>query len=396
MMRAILLAPDKFKGSLSAREAAAALEKGLRTVFPAARFETAPIADGGEGTAALLCEALGGRWIAQVVQGPLGEPVAAGYAWIAGPPPYAVLEMSAASGLARTSRRAPCCATTYGTGELLADAMGRGAGKVIVGLGGSATTDGGAGMAEALGYRFLNGRGETLPGVTPRRFREIARIVKPQRPAFPEIVAACDVESPLLGPRGAARLFSPQKGAGASEVEALEEALAHLAAVVEHDLGVAPASRPGAGAAGGLGFGLMAFCGASIRPGFDLVAGALGLEAAIARADLVVTGEGSLDEQTLEGKGPARVAALARKAGKPVIALGGRVSAAPGLRALFDDVEPLDDPAQPPVPLAQSMAQAAHRLEAAAARIGKRLVSHRHAPGSQAAAPPAGRPGGLP
>jgi len=369
-MRTILLAPDKFKGSLSAPEAAA-LEKGLRRVFPAARFESLPIADGGEGTASLLCRALRGEWITRRVRGPLGDPVEAGYAWIGGPEPGAVLEMSAASGLALVSRRAPRRATTHGTGELLADAMGRGARRVIVGLGGSATTDGGAGMAEALGCRFLDARGNPLRGIAPERFGEIARLEWPRHPRFPGIIAACDVESPLLGPRGAARLFSPQKGAGPDEVEALEKALAHLAAVVKRCFGVNPADRPGAGAAGGLGFGLMAFCGASIRPGFDVVAEALGLEAAVARADLVVTGEGSLDEQTLEGKGPARVAALARRFGKPVIGLGGRIAAAPGLSACFDHLEPLADPALPPLTPADSMARAAELLEAAAERAGK-------------------------
>ena len=361
----IVIAPDKFKGCLTAYAAASALARGLARVWPEAGLQLCPIADGGEGTARTLCDALQGEWITCTVRDPLDRPVQAGYAWLPGEA-MAVIEMSEASGLALVApeERKPLLASTYGTGQLMADAIRRGARRLIVGIGGSATTDGGVGMARALGYRFLNARGEEIQRPAPENFLEIARIDTSQVGAFPEIIAACDVQNPLLGPRGTATVFAPQKGASPEDVASLERALAHLAAVLRHQF-PDHTETPGAGAAGGLGYGLLTFCGAAIRSGFELVAEILRLEEAIVGADLVVTGEGSLDGQTLEGKGPAGVAALARRCGKPVIAFGGRVAREPQLDALFDAVVPIADR---PMPLEEALASGETLLEQAAAR----------------------------
>jgi glycerate kinase len=375
----IVIAPDKFKGSLSASEAAAALARGFQRVWPDAEIALCPIADGGEGTAKAMCDALGGEWVTRPVRGPLGATVSAGYAWIpTAPVPSAVIEMSAASGLVLIppAERRAREANTFGTGELMRDAISRGAKRIIVGLGGSATTDGGIGMAAALGYEFLDGNGETMEQPTPCNLPTLERIESRNAIALPEIIAACDVQNPLLGPRGTANVFAPQKGADAEDVQFLEQASTHLATVAKRDLGNDFAETPGAGAAGGLGYGLLTFCNASIRPGFDLIAEIVNLEAAITDADLVITAEGSLDSQTLDGKGPAGVAALAKRHGKPVIAFGGRVANHPGLAEIFDAVLPIP---HGPMPLEEAITNAAMLLEEAAAkaaalcRVGERL-----------------------
>lgn len=306
----ILIASDKWKGTFTAPEACTAIQAGLRHVWPEAEMTNLPIADGGEGTADALYQACGGQWITVSVTGPLSEPVTAGYALL--PEGVAVMEMAAASGLALMGeRREPCHTTTRGTGELVLDAVRRGARKIILGLGGSATNDGGVGFGAALGWQF-----DQLPIAS--------QVVAP--PSIPrleevEILAACDVTNPLLGPRGCTRVFGPQKGVREEDFTQFEAALAGVAAYFPAEL----AETPGAGAAGGLGFGLLAFAGAKLVSGFGLVSDLLNLESRIAEADVVVTGEGSLDDQTLDGKGPHGVAELARKHGKPVIGLGGRV-----------------------------------------------------------------------
>jgi glycerate kinase len=210
-------------------------------------------------------------------------------------------------------------------------------------LGGSATNDGGFGLARALGFRFLDANGRELDGVVSGLVR-LARIEPPKTAPFPAIIAAADVRNPLLGPRGATRVFGPQKGADAARVALLEAALTRLAHVVARDLGTDFRDQPGAGAAGGLGFGLLSFCAASVRPGFDVVAEFIALEEAVRAADVVITGEGRLDAQTLEGKAPAGVARLARKFGKPVYAIAGAIEDSPGLRELFDGVATLVAP----------------------------------------------------
>jgi glycerate kinase len=371
----ILVAPDKFKGSISAPEAAAAIARGLRTALPDADIQTAPIADGGEGFAETLSAVLGGEWVATSAQDPLGRNVEARYAWVAGEA-LAIIDMSEASGLWRLqpAERDPLRATTYGTGQLIRHAIDRGARKILVGLGGSATTDGGIGMAEALGYEFLTGSGTVL-AATPEALPFLTRIAAKSIPAWPEIVAACDVQNPLLGPRGAAQIFGPQKGADAKTVAALDAALQHLAEVVTRDLGCDFRETPGAGAAGGIAFGLLSFCQAHICSGFDLVADVLRLEERIAASDLVITGEGRLDGQTLDGKGPAGVAALARRHRKPTLAFAGSIADLPAVDDIFTATCPIIDE---PVALEEAMRRGAEFLERAARRAGKMIALGSH------------------
>lgn len=330
-----LIAPDKFKGSLSAFDVAEQIAAGVRDVVPRTEIQIAPIADGGEGTAEVICAARGGEWISCEAHDPFGRAIAARYAWIE-ERAAAVMEMSEAAGMRRVRERDPLRANTFGVGEMIVHATRRGSREIIVGLGGSATNDGGFGMARALGFRFFGEQRELTGG--PEELLDLTRVVGPQM-RLPQVVAAVDVRNPLLGPRGATRVFGPQKGASPDQLELLERALANLADVVGHDLGCDFRDEPGAGAAGGLGFGLMSFCGAEICWGFDVVADAIGLQQQIAVADVVITGEGRLDSQTLEGKGPAGVAELARASNKPAYAIVGEAEAAPS--ALFERVLPL-------------------------------------------------------
>ncbi len=347
----ILVASDKWKGSLSAPAACAAMRLGLRHLWPDAAIIERPIADGGEGTAEAVADACRGRWIRRTVTGPLGGRVEAAYVLL--PDGTAVIEMAAAAGLVLTGGRLdPWQATTRGLGELMADAAQQGARRIIVGLGGSATNDGGAGMAAALGWQF-----DALPIAS--------RVIRPPDAAWSiETLAACDVTNPLLGPRGCTRVFGPQKGVRDYEMPAFERALGGLASSFSPEI----AETPGAGAAGGLGFGLMAFCHARIVSGFGVVSELLKLEESIAAADLVVTGEGSLDDQTLNGKGPHGVAVLAHRHGKPVVGIGGRVTEA--ARPAFS----LTVVASPPdLPLAEAMRRAPECIESAIRSAGASL-----------------------
>ena len=357
----ILIAPDKFKGSLSALAAAEAIARGFRTVWPEATMDLAPIADGGEGFAEALAAALGAEWVNVRSVDAIGRPIDARYAWLSGEK-LAVIEMSEASGLWRIAagERAPLRANTFGTGVLLADAIARGAARALIGLGGSATTDGGSGLARALGYRFAISDGTEFQP-SPGTLSSLGKIEQPSSLCLPEVIAACDVQNPLLGVRGAARVYGPQKGASPEQVEALETAMMRLADVCASSFGKDHRDIPGAGAAGGLGFGLLTFCNASIRPGFDIIAETVRLEDRIAAADLVVTGEGRLDDQTLDGKGPAGIAALARSAGKRVIGFGGSVTDAAERAGLFDILVPIANG----LPLADAMRDAAMLLERA-------------------------------
>jgi len=328
----ILIAPDKFKGSLSAREVAEYIAKGLRDVLPEATINIVPMADGGEGTAEVICDALGGSWVNCAAHDPIGREIDARYGWIQ-KRKLAVMEMNEAAGMRRLSEseRDPLRANTFGVGEMILDASRRGAQKIIIGLGGSATNDGGFGMAGALGCRFFNERGQEIEKVVD--LVELQRIKRKRALNLPRIIAAADVRNPLLGENGATRVFGPQKGATADKIDILERALTKLADVVSKDPKVNYRDEPGAGAAGGLGFGLMSFCGAAIRPGFDVVAESVGLESKMKDVDVVITGEGSLDRQTLEGKTPAGVAGLARKLGKRIFAIVGRASEDRSLRS---------------------------------------------------------------
>ncbi|MBS0658548.1 MAG: glycerate kinase [Verrucomicrobia bacterium] len=372
----VLAAPDKFKASLTGLEAAQCLADGWRSVFPGDTVRLLPIADGGEGTAEIVCNARRGTWIELAAEDPLGRRVRARYASFedAGVR-TAVIEMSEVSGLWRLRReeRSVLDATTRGTGQLLLHAIRElGAQRIILGLGGSATNDGGAGLAAALGFRLLDAAGEEIPP-SPRHLPALARIERPPDLAVPPILIASDVTNPLLGDRGATAVYGPQKGLRPEERAPVEAALAHYADIVERDLGRRRRDTPGAGAAGGLGFGLLTFCGAEVRSGFELIADLIDLEAAIRECDLVLTGEGSLDGQTLEGKGPAGVGLLARRLGRRCAAFGGRIvpSVEAELRHVFDAVLPI---APGPIRFEDSVARGGDLLRAAAARAARWLA----------------------
>ncbi|MEU1049271.1 glycerate kinase [Streptomyces sp. NPDC005897] len=328
--RRVLVAADKFKGSLTAVEVAERVTAGLRRVVPDVQVEALPVADGGDGTVAAAVAAGFERREVRVA-GPLGDEVTAAYALRED---TAVVEMAEASGLQRLPEGvlAPLTASTYGSGELLRAALDAGARTIVFGVGGSATTDGGAGMLAALGARFLDGNGEPVApgggGLAGLASADLSGL--DPRLSDVELVLASDVDNPLTGPKGAPAVYGPQKGASPDDVTALDAALAHFAKVLEQTEGVgaraaAYAASPGAGAAGGIGFGAM-LLGARFRPGIEVMLDVLGFAPALDRADLVITGEGSLDEQTLHGKAPAGVAAAARAAGKEVVAVCGRLA----------------------------------------------------------------------
>jgi len=327
----ILVAPDKFRGTLTARQAAEAFSTGWRRERPDDDLEIVPMADGGEGTMDALVDALGGRVEAATVTGPLGDPVDAAFASVPSQGgTLGVVEMARASGLALLDegRRDPLRTTTRGTGELMARAIDAGAARLVVCIGGSATNDGGVGMASALGGRFLDATGRPI-AEGGEALVALARIdLSTMHPGLArvQVTGACDVDNPLTGPSGASAVYGPQKGASADDVAVLDRALGHLAAVVERDLAIALRDEAGAGAAGGLGFGLMAFCGARLHPGVEVVMDAVGLVERIARADLVVTGEGSLDAQSLRGKTPAGVLEACGLAEVPAVIVCGRAS----------------------------------------------------------------------
>lgn len=325
----ILIAPDSFKGSLAAADVAGAIERGVRRVLPHAEIECIPLADGGEGTVGALVAATGGQIVYERVTGPLGEPVDAFFG-ILGDGTTAVIEMAAASGLPLVppGRRDPLRTTTRGTGELIRLALERGCQKIIVGIGGSATNDGGAGMAQALGVSFRDSNGREIGPGGGELIRIHALDVSglDSRIAGTRVVVACDVDNPLVGPKGASAVYGPQKGATPEQVEALDRGLAHFANVIERSLGIGVADLPGAGAAGGLGGGLVAFAGASLEPGIGIVLDAVNFHTRVQGADLVVTGEGAIDHQTAYGKVPVGVARVAKKARVPVVAVGGSVS----------------------------------------------------------------------
>ena len=324
-MTRVLLAPDKFKGTLTAEQVATHVAIGLRSVLPEVEVVVVPVADGGDGTLAAAVGA-GFSRVSLTATGPTGAPVATAYG-IRGPD--AVVELAEVSGLAQLpgGHLAALTATSRGTGELIAAALDAGARRVVVGIGGSACTDGGAGLLEALGVRVLTASGEPVTpggsGLAAAASLDLSGLHPAVADA--EIVVACDVDNPLTGPSGAAAVYGPQKGASVQDVAALDAALAHFADLVTAATGTERRDDPGAGAAGGVGFGLVSVAGATMRPGAELVFELTGLAAAMAGVDLVVTGEGSLDEQTLNGKAPAAVAALARQLGVRVVAVAGRV-----------------------------------------------------------------------
>jgi glycerate kinase len=366
----VVVAPDKFKGSADAATIASAIVAGLRDVWgDAATYAVVPMADGGDGTVeAFLATGATARTVR--VRGPLGAPVDAIYARDG---ETAIIEMAAASGLALLGgARDATGASTYGTGELIRDALAAGAKRIVLGIGGSATTDGGAGALAALGIRFINAAGAVLEPL-PRALNELAAVDASgldSRLAATSIAIACDVDNPLLGPSGAAAIYGPQKGAGPSDVAFLDGVLARFAGVAVADGRADLRELPGAGAAGGLGWGLATFAGARLAPGFALIADQRGLRSALADATLCITGEGRIDEQTLRGKVVAGIAALARPLGIPVIALGGSVEAACERELAARGVVCLPI-AGGPSTLAEAMARAPELTRAAAARFAR-------------------------
>jgi len=371
----VLIAPDSFKGSLSALAVAQAMERGVLEVFPGAEVFKVPIADGGEGTVEALVAATSGTLRRQWVQGPLREPVEASWG-ILGDGQTAVIEMAAASGLPLVprDRRDPRHTTTLGTGELVKAALDAGLTRLIIGIGGSATNDGGTGMARALGARFLDADGKELPpgGGALARLARIDLAGLDPRLRAADLLVACDVDNPLTGPRGASAIYGPQKGATPAMVAELDAALAHFAAIAAQATGRDIAGQPGAGAAGGLGAGLLFFTPARLQPGVQIVLEATGFAALARTADLVLTGEGRTDAQTAMGKAPVGVAAMAKTWGVPVVCLSG------GLAEGADDVLALGiDALMSIVPQAMAledcMARGAELTQAAAARACRLL-----------------------
>ena len=332
----VIIAADSFKGSCSAQTVVATIERGVHAVFPKAKTTCIPVADGGEGTVAALVAAVGGRTVTLEVQDPLGRPIRAAYGVL--PDGTAVVETAAASGLPllKPGERNAMAASTFGTGQLMRHALEHGAKQLILGLGGSATTDGGAGALQALGAAFLDPSGAPLPpgGAALARLARIDTSgLIPQVQAC-RLVLACDVRNKLCGPEGAAAVFGPQKGASPQQVQILDAALSHYAQVLRDQLGSDAASRNGSGAAGGLGCGLLAFFPTDIRSGIDLVLDLARFDQAVAQADLVITGEGCLDAQSAYGKVPAGVARRTKAIRDiPVLAIGGAIK--PGAEALY-------------------------------------------------------------
>jgi len=371
----IIVAPDSFKGSLSALAVAEAMARGIRTVFPEAEVVLVPIADGGEGTVEALVAATGGSLLHADVQGPLGEPVRAHWG-VSGDGSTAFIEMASASGLPLVPRegRDPRRTSTFGTGELLQAALAAGLRRLVIGIGGSATNDGGTGMARALGVRFLDAQGQDLPegGAALVRLARIDLSGLDQRLAECAILVACDVDNPLCGPRGASAVYGPQKGATPDMVAELDAALGVFAAVAAAATGRDIALLPGAGAAGGLGAGLLYFTPASLRPGVAIVLETTGFEALVQGADLVLTGEGRTDYQTAMGKAPVGVAAVAKRHGVPVVCLsGGLGEGAEGV--LAHGIDALASVVPEPMALEACMARGAALVEAGTARVCRLL-----------------------
>ncbi len=372
----IAIAPDSFKGTLSAQEAAEEIERGLKRALPGVETILVPVADGGEGTVESMADALDGRLVEVDVHDPLGRPRKASLA-ISGDGSLAVLEMASASGLPLLApdERNPLKTCTQGTGDLIKYAIDQGVKKILAGIGGSATNDAGTGMARVLGFRFLDTDGKELEpgGGSLGRLASIDADGRDPLLSGVEFEIACDVDNPLTGPKGASRVFGPQKGATPEMVVALDRNLANFAAVARRDLGADILEAPGAGAAGGLGGGFMAFCGGTLRSGAEMVTEAVGLKSKIKGFDLVITGEGRMDSQTAHGKTPAGVAAVARELGIPVIAICG--SAGPGIQELRSiGIEAVFDALPEPVSEADLPKRAPEMLATCAEQVGRLIA----------------------
>lgn len=370
-LKKVVIAPDSFKESLSALEVAEAIERGFRQIFPQVQYVKLPMADGGEGTVDSMVAATGGEIVRVTVTGPLGQPVQAFYGLL-GEGETAVIEMAAASGLhlAPKAQRDPRMTTSYGTGELIKTALDRGVKTIILGIGGSATNDGGAGMMQALGARLLDDNRQALPpgGAALAQLAYIDLSGVDPRLQQVSITAACDVDNPLCGANGASAVFGPQKGATPEMVTQLDAALRHYGTLLEQATGREVINAPGAGAAGGMGAALLGMLNARLRPGIEIVIETLQLEEALRDADLVITGEGRLDSQSIHGKTPIGVARVAKRFGLPVIGIVGSLSKdyqvvhQHGIDAAFSVLDRV-------VSLEEALAEAADNLEVTARNV---------------------------
>ena len=375
----IVIAPQGFKATISGLDAARAIERGVQAALPGAETVLAPVADGGDGTMNALVDGTGGRVFTSTVTGPLGQPLEAQWG-VMGDGRTAVIEMALASGLALVPqrRRNPRVTTTAGTGEILREALERGYDRIIVGLGGSATNDGGAGLASALGARFLDSSGNSLPAGGSALARLDRVETEGLHPGLggATIIAATDVTNPLCGPEGASAIFGPQKGASPDMVRELDAALANYARVIARDTGRDVSEHPGAGAAGGLGAGLMAFTGATLQSGIDMVCDVLGFNALLEGADLVITGEGRADHSTIFNKAPVGVARHAQAQGVPTVLLAGGLG--PGYEELYHhDLAALVCISDRPMTFDVSLSRTAELLESAAERTMRLLLTGR-------------------
>ena len=375
----VVIAPDSYKGCLSALEVAKAMERGVLSVFPSAEVRKIPIADGGEGTVAALVTATNGQLRQTEVTDPLGNKIIAHWG-VLGDGRTAVIEMAAASGLPLVpkEKRDPRGPTTYGTGELINAALAEGLAKIIIGIGGSATNDGGTGMARALGVRFLDAAGQEVAagGGSLAEICQIDTTGLDPRLKNTEIVVACDVDNPLCGTRGASAVFGPQKGATPEMVQQLDAGLAKYASCARQATGRDVAEKAGAGAAGGLGAGLMFFTPAQLKPGVEIVLDAVGFSDIVRDADFVITGEGRTDFQTAFGKAPVGVAKVAKTHGAPVFCISG------GLGEGADDVlaqgiDAVMSICDRPLSLEECMAAGAQLIEPAAARLSRIVMAVR-------------------
>jgi glycerate kinase len=372
-----LIACDSFKGSASSKQVGEAIREGILRVMPSAQVEVVPVADGGEGTVQALVDATGGRLVTATVTNPIGEKVEATFG-ILGDGQTAVIEMAAASGLTLIppDKRNPWVTTTYGTGELIKAALEHGCRKIIIGIGGSATNDAGAGMAQALGVKLLDEDGNQIGfgGGELGRLRRIDMSGLDKRASEAEFIVACDVDNPLTGERGASYVYAPQKGATPEMLPKLDSNLRHFAEIVRQQLGIDVEHVPGAGAAGGLGAGLMAFLKAKLKRGTEIVFELVKLEEKIASADIVITGEGQIDAQTVFGKTPIGVAKLAKRYGKPVIAIAGSIGEGAdsvhshGIDAIFSIINR-------PMPLEQAMRNVEALLTSAGEQLARLIAT---------------------
>ncbi|MGH8498381.1 MAG: glycerate kinase [Methylococcales bacterium] len=374
----IVIATDSFKENMTSLEVATAIEKGILQVLPDAICIKVPMADGGEGTVQSLVGATSGRILKKTVIGPLGEPVEAHYGFF-GNGHTAVIEMAEASGLPLVpkAKRDPLKTTTYGTGQLILDAIESGATEIIIGIGGSSTNDAGSGMAQALGVRYLDKDGNVLSqyaaGGMLDRIAKIDVSGLDSRLRKISIQVACDVDNPLCGERGASAVFGPQKGASPEVVKTLDSNLSRFADLIRETLGADVKDLPGAGASGGLGAGLVAFCGATLRSGIDIVVGATGLEKALEGAHLAITGEGQVDFQTAFGKTPSGVARAAKKTNVPVVAIGGAL--ADDARGVFEHgIDGLESAAARDMSLEEAIKNSRMHLQFAGERLARLIL----------------------